>query len=153
MKPKIKFNNIEYRVTFNKDAGQYNITECHCEWCIPISNLIVPDFLLKQNRILNYIKRNNGFIGGEAITFKSVGKSIHNPTDNSENDEVFAKRLALTRSQRHAFKIAGGLYNEAFLSCYYNITNKIGDLADAALMRGNDCHIHVQDLINDKYGK
>lgn len=151
MKPKIKFNNIEYRVTFNKDAGQYNITECHCEWQIPISNLIVPNFLLKQNKILNYIKRNNGFIGSKAITFKSVGKSVHNPNDNSLNDEVFAKRLASTRAQRHAFKIAGGLYNEAFLCCYYNITNKIGDLADAALMCGNDCHIHVQDLINDKY--
>ena len=155
MKPKIKFNSVEYKVTSNKNDGFYNVTECHCEWQILISNLIIPDFLFNQNRILNYIKMNNGSIdySNGVIIFKSIGKSIHNQTDNSENDEVFARRLAFTRAQRHAFKIAGRFYNEAFLCCCNNIINKLCDLSDAALLCGSDCDDHAIDLINNKYGK
>ena len=81
--------------------------------------------------------------------FKVSGKA--KATDEDEFDEEFGRRLAKTRAQENAFKVANGVYNEIGDVLYKLVFRDFCVLTDGTEEAFRKCLNHENDLINEKF--
>ena len=81
--------------------------------------------------------------------FKVSGKA--KATDEDEFDEEFGKRLAKTRAQENAFKVANGVYNEIGDVLYKLVFRDFCILTDDTEQALWKCIDHENDLIDEKF--
>lgn len=81
--------------------------------------------------------------------FKVSGKA--KATDEDEFDEEFGRRLAKTRAQENAFKVANGVYNEigdVLCKLVFKDFYALNEGTEHALCK---CIDHENDLIDEKF--
>ena len=81
--------------------------------------------------------------------FKVSGKAKAANEDNF--DEEFGKRLAKTRAQENAFKVANEIYNEIGDVLYKLVFRDFCVLTDGTEEAFRKCFNHENDLINEKF--
>ena len=81
--------------------------------------------------------------------FKVSGKA--KATDEDEFDEEFGRRLAKTRAQENAFKVANGVYNEIGDVLYKLVLRDFCVLTDGTEQALLKCIDHENDLIDEKF--
>lgn len=81
--------------------------------------------------------------------FKVSGKA--KAIDEDDFDEEFGKRLAKTRAQENAFKVANGVYNKIGDVLYKLIFRDFCVLADGTEQAFWKCIYHENDLIDEKF--
>ena len=81
--------------------------------------------------------------------FKVSGKA--KATDEDEFDEEFGRRLAKTRAQENAFKVANEVYNEIGDVLYKLIFRDFCVLTDGTEQALWKCIDHENDLIDEKF--
>ena len=81
--------------------------------------------------------------------FKVSGKA--KATDEDEFDEEFGRRLAKTRAQENAFKVANEVYNEIGDVLYKLIFRDFCVLTDGTEQALWKCIGHENDLIDEKF--
>ena len=72
-------------------------------------------------------------------------------TDKDEFDEEFGRRLAKTRAQENAFKVANGVYNEIGDVLYKLVFRDFCVLTDGTEQALWKCIYHENDLIDEKF--
>ena len=81
--------------------------------------------------------------------FKVSGKA--KATDEDEFDEEFGRRLAKTRAQENAFKVANGVYNEIRDVLYKLVFRDFCVLTNGIEHALWKCIDHENDLIDEKF--
>ena len=81
--------------------------------------------------------------------FKVSGKA--KATDEDEFNEEFGRRLAKTRAQENAFKVANEVYNEIGDVLYKLVFRDFCVLTDGAEQALWKCIDHENDLIDEKF--
>ena len=81
--------------------------------------------------------------------FKVSGKA--KATDEDEFDEEFGRRLAKTRAQENAFKVANGVHNEIGDVLYKLVLRDFCVLTDGTEQALLKCIDHENDLIDEKF--
>ena len=81
--------------------------------------------------------------------FKVSGKA--KATNEDEFDEEFGRRLAKTRAQENAFKVANEVYCNIVEFLYKLVLKDIGVLNDGTVQALCKCIDHENDLIDEKF--
>ena len=81
--------------------------------------------------------------------FKVSGKA--KATDEDEFDEEFGRRLAKTRAQENAFKVANGVYNEIGDVLYKLVFRDFCTLTNGTEQVLCKCIDHENNLIDEKF--
>ena len=81
--------------------------------------------------------------------FKVSGKA--KTTDEDEFDEEFGRRLAKTRAQENAFKVANEVYNEIGDVLYKLVFRDFCELTNGTEQALWKCIDHENDLIDEKF--
>lgn len=143
MKTNVKYTNVRYVVNEEKRT-----VVCILNWDVPFNCLLSEDFVICNNNIHRFLSENDGEIGENSFEFESIG--IAKLNDNDNFDVEFGKHLALTRAQRHAFKIAKNLYNVIYKNILHYakiMKNKMYNCYASS----ETCNNHINELIDNKY--
>ena len=150
MKTGVRYDNISY--IHNKKNINHFV--CIIDWSIDLANFKCMEFLDFNKKFWDIVDQNNGWYDKKTntINFSSKGIAKLNETDELF-DEEFAKRLSMTRAQRHLFKISRHLYDSVVPYIMEEFVKPINLYSTGCKESAYKCDNHINELINNKYGK
>lgn len=150
MKTGVRYNNISY--IHNKKNSNHFV--CIIDWSIDLTNFNCMEFLDFNKKFWDIVDQNNGWYDKKTntINFSSKGIAKLNETDELF-DKEFAKRLSMTRAQRHLFKISRHLYDSVIPYIMEEFVKPINVYSTGCEESAYKCDNHINELINNRYGK
>lgn len=150
MKTGVKYNNISY--IHNKKNTNHFV--CIIDWSISLDKFKCVEFIDENKKFWNIVDQNNGWYDEETntVNFSSKGIAKLNETDELFDND-FAKHLSMTRAQRHLFKISNLLYESVLAYIVREFAEPIDIYSIGCKESAYKCDNHVDELINNKYGK
>lgn len=150
MKTGVRYNNISY--IHNKKNTNHFV--CIIDWSISLDKFKCVEFIDENKKFWNIVDQNNGWYDEETntVNFSSKGIAKLNETDELF-DKDFAKHLSMTRAQRHLFKISNLLYESVLAYIVREFAEPIDIYSIGCKESAYKCDNHVDELINNKYGK
>lgn len=150
MKTGVRYNNISY--IHNKKNSNHFV--CIIDWSIDLSNFKCMEFLDFNKKFWDIVDQNNGWYDKKTNTINFYSKGIAKLNEKDELfDEEFAKLLSMTRAQRHLFKISRHLYDSVIPYIMEEFVNPINVYSIGCKESAYKCDNHINELINNKYGK
>ena len=150
MKTGVRYNNISY--IHNKKNSNHFV--CIIDWSIDLTNFKCMEFLDFNKKFWDIVDHNNGWYDKKTNTINFSSKGISKLNEKDELfDEEFAKRLSMTRAQRHLFKISRHLYDSVIPYIMEEFVKPINVYSIGCKESAYKCDNHINELINNKYGK
>ena len=110
------------------------------------------EFLDFNKKFWDIVDQNNGWYDKKTNTINFSSKGIAKLNEKDELfDEEFAKRLSMTRAQRHLFKISRHLYDSVVPYIMEEFVKLINVYSTGCKESAYKCDNHINKLINNRY--
>lgn len=154
-KLKTKVHYLKPSYDFRPEKGQ---VICTLDFFINLNEIPCIETLWNNKKFQKLISRFRIYEYYDG-TYPDIEMTINGYADTNEGDtfdQEFGRKIALTRAQKKAFKIAREFYYDCFkiisdLIYGNNVTLGLENLSINCHASYNNCHCHIRKLIFQKY--